>query len=386
MKKIAILGSTGSCGTKALKVVREQGDIEVTALAAGENIALLEQQIREFNPAVAAVWSEKNASDLRVRVQDCPVRIVSGMEGLLEVATEPDAQMLVNSIVGMIGIRPTLAAIDSGKALALANKETLVAAGHLIMPLAREKQTPIIPVDSEHSAIFQALNGENRSQLERIILTTSGGPFRGMKREDLFDVQVEDALHHPCWKMGKKITVDSATLVNKGLEMMEAGWLFDISLDQIEVVVHPQSIIHSMVQFVDGSVIAQLGVPDMQLPIQYAMYYPERRASEIKRIDFFELTQMTFEKPDVDTFVAVRLAGRAMRLGGNVPTVFNAANERAVAMFLNREISFLEIYDIIEYCMDGCEFIEKPNLSQVLETEREVYEMIESFKSRRNGC
>ncbi len=381
MKKITLLGSTGSCGTQTLNIVRAQGDLQVTALAAGKNIDLLEQQIREFHPNIAAVWDEKGASELKIRVKDLPVRIVSGMEGVLEAAAKPDAEMAVNCITGMIGIRPTIAAIESGKNLALANKETLVTAGHLIMPLASENHISLLPIDSEHSAIFQALQGEEISRVDKILLTTSGGPFRGWKRAELETVRVEDALRHPRWNMGAKITIDSATLVNKGLELMEAGWLFNVSRDQIEVVVQPQSIIHSMVQFVDGAVIAQLGVTNMELPIQYALYYPERRPSGLKPLDFFELGQLTFERPDTDTFVSLQLADRAMRKGGSLPTVFNAANERAVALFLNHEIRFLDIFELIEYCMDECAFIENPTLSQVFETEQNVYDLIERFRN-----
>ena len=383
MKKIAVLGSTGSIGTQTLSVVREQGDIKVTALAAGSNIDFLEKQIREFKPALAAVYDAERAKELALRVKDCPVRIVSGMEGLLEVSAGTDAELLVTAIVGMRGIRPTVAAMEAGKNIALANKETLVTAGHIIMPLAREKGVSILPVDSEHSAIFQSLNGEAGNRIDKILLTASGGPFRGKKRADLWNVRVEDALKHPMWRMGKKITVDSATLVNKGLEVMEAKWLFGVEPEQIEVVVHPQSVIHSMVQYEDGAVIAQLGVPDMRLPIQYALYYPERRPLSGKRLDFFELAEITFERPDTETFRGIPLAYEALRRGGNMPAILNAANEKAVALFLDHKISFLEITDLIEYCMDSCTFIPDPSLDEVFGTEQEVYELINSRMRRR---
>ena len=377
MKKIAILGSTGSIGTQTLEVVRENGDIEVTAAAAGNNIALLEEQIREFHIPLAAVWSEEKAAELKSRVKDLDVRIVSGMDGLLEVAAAKESEILVTAIGGMIGIRPTIEAIKAGKDIALANKETLVTAGHLIMPLAKEYGVSILPVDSEHSAIFQSLNGERHNKIHKILLTASGGPFRGKKREELKDVTVEDALKHPNWSMGRKITVDSATLVNKGLEVMEAKWLFDVELSQIQVVVQPQSVIHSMVEYEDGAIIAELGTADMRLPIQYALYYPDRRPLSGERLDFYKLGQITFERPDTDTFRGLALAYRAMEQGGNVPTAFNAANERAVAKFLNHEIRFLEIPEIIEACMEHCNFVKNPSVEEILDTERAAYEYIE---------
>ena len=376
MKKIAILGSTGSIGTQTLEVARNNGDLEITALAAGSNIDLLERQIREFRPPLAAVWTEETAEELRIRTADLDVKIVSGMEGLLEVAAQPESEILVTAIVGMIGIRPTIAAMKAGKDIALANKETLVTAGHIIMPLAKEKGVRILPVDSEHSAIFQCLNGENRVQLKKILLTASGGPFRGKKKEELKNVQVEDALKHPNWHMGRKITIDSATLVNKGLEMMEARWLFGVEPDNIQIVVQPKSIIHSMVEFVDGAVIAQLGTPDMKLPIQYALYYPERRYLPGDRLDFWTLGQITFEKPDMENFPGLRLAFDAAAAGGSLPTVYNAANERAVAMFLEKKIGFLEIPEIIQSCMEAHRVIPDPTVEQILETEEETYEMI----------
>ena len=377
MKKIAILGSTGSIGTQTLEVVRENGDIEVLGLAAGNNIKLLEEQIREFHPRVVAVWSEDKAKELRDNVRDVSVRIVSGMEGLIEISVMEETEILVTAIVGMIGIRPTIEAIKAGKNIALANKETLVTAGHIIMPLAAEHKVAILPVDSEHSAIFQSLQGSSRGELHKILLTASGGPFRAKTREELANIQVEDALKHPNWEMGRKITIDSSTLVNKGLEVIEAKWLFDVDIDQIEVVVHPQSIIHSMVEYVDGAIIAELGTPDMKLPIQYALYYPERRYLPGERVNFATLSQLTFEKPDLDTFYGLRLAMEAGRTGGSLPTVFNAANELAVSKFLNRKIKYLEIPEIIETCMSLHKNIACPTVDEILRTEQEIYEIIE---------
>ena len=378
MKKIAILGSTGSIGTQTLEVVRENKDIEVLGLAAGNNIKLLERQIREFHPKMAAVWSEERAKELRENVKDLNIKIVSGMEGLIELSVMEESEILVTAIVGMIGIRPTIEAIKAGKDIALANKETLVTAGHIIMPLAKEYQVAILPVDSEHSAIFQSLQGGQEEGLHKILLAASGGPFRQKTREELLNIQVEDALKHPNWEMGRKITIDSSTLVNKGLEVIEAKWLFDVSLDQIEVVVHPQSIIHSMVEYVDGAIIAQLGTPDMKLPIQYALYYPERRFLPGDRLDFAALSKLTFEKPDMETFYGLRLAFEAGKEGGSLPTVFNAANELAVSKFLERKIKYLEIPEIIEHCMQAHKTIADPSVDEILQTEQEVYEQIES--------
>lgn len=378
MKKIAILGSTGSIGTQTLEVARTNGDLDVVGLAAGSNVKLLEAQIREFHPRKVAVWTEEKAKELRVMISDLDVEIVTGMEGLIEIAEMEESEILVTAIVGMIGIRPTIAAIKAGKDIALANKETLVTAGHIIMPLAKEYNVKILPVDSEHSAIFQCLNGENHGQLHKILLTASGGPFRGRKREELANIQVEDALKHPNWAMGRKITIDSSTLVNKGLEAMEAKWLFNVDMDHIQVVVQPQSIIHSAVEFVDGAVIAQLGTPDMKLPIQYALYYPERRFLPGDRLDFWKLKQITFEEPDPETFTGLKLAFEAAKRGGNIPTVYNAANEKAVAKFLNREIRYLEIPEIIGECMESIEKIDAPNVEEILATEANVYELIES--------
>ena len=378
MKKIAILGSTGSIGTQTLDVVRANGDLEVVGISAGSNITLLEQQIREFHPKFAAVGDEAKAAELRDRVKDLPVKIGSGMDGMIELATMPESEILVTAIVGMIGIRPTVAAMKAGKDIALANKETLVTAGHIIMPLAKEKNVHIYPVDSEHSAIFQSLNGENKKQAEKILLTASGGPFRGKTIADLKNVTVEDALNHPNWSMGKKITIDSSTMVNKGLEVMEAQWLFDVPAEKVQVVIQPQSIIHSMVQFVDGGIMAQLGSPDMRLPIQYALYYPERRPLNTGRVDFFELGKITFEKPDFENFRGLKLAYEAASQGGNIPTAFNAANEVAVRKFLNREIAYLDIPEVFAYAIEQTAFKENPNGAQILETERAVTELLES--------
>ena len=378
MKKIAILGSTGSIGTQTLDVVRANKDMEVLGISAGSNVEMLERQVREFKPRLVAVWSESAAKDLTLRIHDTDTRVVSGMEGLLELARMPETDILVTAIVGMIGIRPTMEAIKAGKDIALANKETLVTAGHLIMPMAKEYGVQILPVDSEHSAVFQALHGENKSEVEKLLITASGGPFRGRKTEDLKKVTLADTLKHPNWVMGQKITVDSATLVNKGLEVMEAKWLFDVDLDHIQVVVQPQSIIHSMVEFKDGAVMAQLGTPDMRLPIQYALYYPERRMLDGDRLDFRVLKQITFEEPDMDTFKGLPMAMEASGQGGSMPTVFNAANELAVHKFLHEEIGFLDIYEIIGQSMGRHRVLENPNLEQILAVEEETYQWIES--------
>ena len=376
MKKIAILGSTGSIGTQTLEVVAEHKDIEVVALACGRNIQMLESQMRQFQPKLVAVWNETDAVTLRNSTRDLSIPVYTGMEGLLAVATIPEAEILVTAIVGMLGIRPTIAAIEAGKDIALANKETLVTAGHLIIPLAKEKNVHILPVDSEHSAIFQALQGNEGNAIHKILLTASGGPFRGRTRQQLEHIQVEDALKHPNWSMGHKVTIDSSTLVNKGLEVMEAKWLFGVELEQIEVVVHPQSVIHSAVEYEDGAVIAQLGTPDMRLPIQYALYYPKRKHLSGKRLDLFALRDLTFERPDTDTFRGLSLAYDAARRGGNIPTVFNAANEKAVAMFLDRKIAYPEITEMIEAAMEEVSYIAHPDLEQILETEQATYEYI----------
>ena len=378
MKQIAILGSTGSIGTQTLEVVRENGDIQVLAMAAGNNIAILEQQIREFHPKLVAVWSEEKAKELRDRIKDTKTEVMCGMDGLIAVSVYKDVEILVTAIVGMIGIRPTIEAIKAGKHIALANKETLVTAGHIIMPLAKEYGVSILPVDSEHSAIFQSLQGNERKSIHKILLTASGGPFRGKKEEDLLNIKVEDALKHPNWTMGQKITIDSSTMINKGLEVIEAKWLFDVDVDQVQVVVQPQSIIHSMVEYVDGAIMAELGTPDMKLPIQYALYYPERRYLPGDRLDFWSLGKINFEKPDMKTFYGLELAYEAGRKGGSLPTVFNAANELAVSKFLNREIRYLEIMEIVEDCMRAHRNIEHPTLQQILDTEKATYERIES--------
>lgn len=378
MKKIAILGSTGSIGTQTLEVVENNQDIQVTALAAGRNIVLLEQQIRKFHPSLVCVWDEEKAQQLKLSIRDLDVKVTSGMDGLLEVATEPQAEIVVTAIVGMIGIRPTIAAMNAGKDIALANKETLVTAGHIIMPLAEEKHVKILPVDSEHSAIFQSLNGEDRRGVRKILLTASGGPFRGWTRGQLANVQMEDALKHPNWAMGRKITIDSSTMVNKGLEVMEAKWLFGVEMDQVQVVVQPQSVIHSMVEFEDGAVIAQLGTPDMKLPIQYALYYPERRYLPGDRLDFAKLGQLTFEAPDMEVFRGLKLAYEAGRTGGTLPTVYNAANEYAVGRFLKKEIPYLTIIDMIEGAMEHHKVAGHPNVDQILAAEQETYDYIES--------
>lgn len=377
MKKIAILGSTGSIGTQTLEVVRANGDLQVTALSAGSNISMLEEQIREFKPIYAVVYEEEKAKELKIKVADTGVKVLSGMEGLLTIASMKESDILVTAIVGMIGIRPTIAAIKAKKDIALANKETLVTAGHIIMKLAKEYGVNILPVDSEHSAIFQCLNGERHKEIDKLLITASGGPFRGRTKEQLQNVTVADALKHPNWAMGRKITIDSSTLVNKGLEVMEAKWLFDVSFDKIEVVVQPQSVIHSMIQFVDGGIMAQLGTPDMRLPIQYALYYPERRPLDGERLDFAKLKNLTFEAPDVENFPALSMAYEAGRIGGSMPTVFNAANERAVAKFLDEKIAYLEIIEIIKECMKQHRVIGDPTVEEILETERWTYEFIE---------
>lgn len=378
MKKIGILGSTGSIGTQTLEVAEANQNLEIVGLAAGKNIKLLEAQIRKFHPRLAAVMDEKAAGELAVKIQDTNTKVVAGMDGFLQVAAMEEMEILVTAVVGMIGIRPTMEAICAGKDIALANKETLVTAGHLIIPLAQEHQVKILPVDSEHSAVFQCLNGENGRDVEKLIITASGGPFRGRKREFLESVTLEDTLKHPNWVMGQKITVDSASLVNKGLEVMEARWLFGIDIDHIDVIVQPQSVIHSMVEFKDGAVMAQLGMPDMKLPIQYALYYPERRVLAGERLDFARLASISFEAPDMDTFLGLPMAMEAARAGGSMPTVFNAANECAVAKFLKRKIGFLDIYDIIRQSMDRHRVVEYPDLETILNIEEETYQWIES--------
>ena len=379
LKNISVLGSTGSIGTQTLDVVRKNNDIKVVALSAGNNVELLEQQVREFRPSFVSMADDKALARLRARLSDVTgIEYGKGMDGLIHAAAMEQAEIVVTAVVGMMGIVPTIEAINAGKDIALANKETLVTAGHIIMKLAAEKGVRILPVDSEHSAIFQCLNGERQNKIHKILLTASGGPFRGRTIEQMRDIKVEDALKHPNWAMGRKITIDSSTMVNKGLEVMEARWLFGVELDQVQVVVQPQSVIHSMVEFEDGAVMAQLGTPDMRLPIQYALYYPERRFLDTQHLDFWKLNQITFEKPDMINFRGLALAYEAGRKGGNVPTMFNAANELAVAMFLDRKIKYLDIIDIIEQTMTNIEYIDNPDVKQILDTEAAAYEFIRS--------
>lgn len=379
MRNVAILGSTGSIGTQTLDIISQNSsELNVVALSAGSNIVLLEKQIRQYKPTVVAVWDEDKAAELRQNISDLSgVQVLSQMEGLLAVATIPESDILVTAIVGMLGIRPTIAAIEAGKDIALANKETLVTAGHIIMPLARDKQVKILPVDSEHSAIFQSLQGEEHNEINQILLTASGGPFRGMTWEEMQNVTLEQALNHPNWSMGKKITIDSSTMVNKGLEVMEAHHLFNVNLDKITVVIHPQSILHSAVQFNDGAVIGQMGTPDMRIPISYALFYPNRKPIKSEYLDLFEVGKMTFEKPDLNAFKGLALAYKAMEQGGSIPTVLNAANEKAVAKFLNNEIRYVQIPEIIADCMENISYINNPNLDEILETEKLTYEYIE---------
>ena len=378
-QKLAILGSTGSIGTQTLDIVSQNpDDLQVVAMSCGKNIDLFEKQIRKYRPSLVSIGTEELAADLKTRLSDIEIKIVYGMDGLIDVATYDKADTMVTAVVGMIGVKPTIAAINAGKTIALANKETLVTAGHIIMPLAKEKGVSILPVDSEHSAIFQSLNGERHNKISKILLTASGGPFRGRTLEELENVRLEDALKHPNWSMGAKITIDSATMINKGLEVMEAKWLFGVNLNQVEVVVHPQSILHSAVEFMDGAVIGQMGTPDMRLPILYALFYPNRKTLYAEPLDLFKVGTLTFEKPDMETFYGLSLAYDAMDAGGNVPTVFNAANERAVAKFLNNKIKFLEIPEIVSDAMMNVDFIDNPSIEQVLETEQMTYDYIES--------
>lgn len=380
MKRICILGSTGSIGTQTLEIVREYSeDLKVVSVSAASNVELMEKQIREFAPKFACMFNDDAAADLRTRVSDTSTTVLSGMDGLIELCRDEEVDIVVTAIVGMIGIRPTIAAIEAGKDIALANKETLVCAGHIIMPLAAKMNVKILPVDSEHSAIFQSLQGFPKERLEKILLTASGGPFRGKKREELVDITWREALKHPNWSMGRKITIDSSTLVNKGLEVIEAKWLFGVGLDKIQVVLQPQSIIHSAVQYVDGGIIAQLGTPDMKLPIQYALFYPDRRPMGGERVDLFALGSIVIEKPDMETFRGLELAYRAAQVGGSMPTVFNAANEKAVALFLEDKIKFLDIYEQIEKSMDNHKVIENPTVDEILAAEKECYELIDSM-------
>lgn len=377
-KKIVILGSTGSIGTQTLEIVRSQKDIQVTALAAGSNVKLMEQQIREFGPKLACLWNEERARELKAAVSDLDVKVVSGMDGLMEAAVEEEAEIVVTAVVGMIGIKPTIAAMEAGKDIALANKETLVTAGHIIMPLAQKTGVKILPVDSEHSAIFQCLQGAAGNRIHKILLTASGGPFRGWSRQQMAAVRVEDALKHPNWSMGRKITIDSSTMVNKGLEVMEAHWLFDVEMDQVQVVIQPTSVIHSMVEYEDGAVMAQLGTPDMKLPIQYALYYPARRYLPGERLDFTKLAQISFENPDLENFHGLKLAYEAGRRGGTLPTVFNAANEMAVRMFLEKKTDYLTIVDMIQGAMEAHKVMEMPDVPHILEAEQETYDYIKT--------
>lgn len=376
MKKIAVLGSTGSIGTQTLDIVRQNADIEITSMACGHNIDLFEKQIREFHPSLVSVWEEKDALELKKRLSGLKVRVEYGMDGLIAAATDADSELVVTAMVGMIGIRPTIAAIQFGKNIALANKETLVTAGHIIIPMAKEYHVDILPIDSEHSAIFQCLNGERDSKIERILLTASGGPFRGMTRIQTSRVTVEDALKHPNWSMGKKITIDSATMVNKGLEVIEAQWLFGVRLNQIQVVVQPTSVIHSMVMFDDGAIIAQMGTADMHLPIQYALTYPKRRILNGERLDFAKIAEIHFENPDFKNFPGLALAYEAQDRGGNMPVIYNAANEVAVSLFLAKKIGFNQITDIIYRCMTDVSYVGNPSLDEIFATEKEVREYI----------
>lgn len=378
MKKIAILGSTGSIGTQTLEVVRANGDIGVVALTAGKNVDLLEKQIREFRPKFAAIWKEKDAKELKERLTYIHCEIGFGMEGLIQAAVIAEADVVVTAVVGMIGIEPTVAAIEAGKDIALANKETLVCAGHIIMPLAKEKKVQILPVDSEHSAIFQCLQGNENNPIEKILLTASGGPFRGYTKSQLEKVTLQDALHHPNWSMGKKITIDSSTMVNKGLEVIEAKWLFSVEPENIQVVVQPQSIIHSMVQFQDGGVMAQLGTPDMKLPIQYALYYPNRRKLLGERLDFTRLSEITIARPDMEVFEGLKYAFEACKIGGSMPTVLNAANEYAVAKFLDGKIRYVDITRMIRTAMDHHKLIQNPSVCDILNIQLETEKDLEN--------
>ena len=375
-QNIVILGSTGSIGTQTLTIVDNNPELKVIALSANSKVDMMEMQVRKYKPLKVCMFNEDAAIDLAARINDTDTKVVSGMDGLIEISTMDECDTVVTAIVGMIGIRPTIAAIKAGKIIALANKETLVTAGHIIMPLCREMNVPILPVDSEHSAIFQSMQGMPKNRIEKILLTCSGGPFRGKTYDELKTMTPEKALKHPNWSMGSKITIDSASLVNKGLEIIEAKWLFDTEIDNIQVVVHPQSIIHSMVQYVDGGIMAQLGTPDMCLPIQYALFYPDRKPMNGKRVDFFDLKELTFFEPDKETFLGLKYAIEAGKKGGSLPTVFNAANERAVALFLKGQIGFTEIYDIIRMSMDAHKFIENPTVEEILQSEAETYELI----------
>ena len=377
MKRVTILGATGSIGTQTLDVISQNSDdFEVVALTASESVEKMAELIQRFCPSYAVMKNEEKAEELRKLLPNHSCEILYGMDGFVAVSTLPNVDVVVAAMVGMIGLRPVMEAIRAGKDIALANKETLVTAGHIIMPLAKEYGVSILPVDSEHSAIFQCLNGEKKSQIETLFLTASGGPFRHGTKEELEKVTVEQALMHPNWSMGAKITIDSATMINKGLEMIEAKWLFDVDIDKIHVLVQPKSVIHSMVGFVDGAVMAQLGTPDMRLPIQYALYYPERNYLGGERLNFEALANIQFEKPNTDVLRGIPIAVEASRIGGSMLTAMNAANEYAVARFLKKDIAFFQIYDMIEYAMSKHRVIKHPDLSQILETERETYERL----------
>lgn len=369
MRKISILGSTGSIGTQTLEVVENLKDIKVMAITGNSNIKLLEEQARKYQPALVAVMDETNAEALKENLADMDIRVVSGMDGLVEAAIYEGVDTVVTSVVGNVGLKPTFEAICAGKNIALANKETLVSAGQLVMDLAKKHNIKIYPVDSEHSAIFQSLQGNEGNKIERILLTASGGPFRGKKREELMNVTAADALKHPNWSMGAKITIDSATLMNKGLEVMEAKWLFDVDVDQIEVLVHPQSIVHSAVEYEDGAIVAQLGEPDMRVPIQYALTYPKRVKSPFPRVDFTQRNNLTFDQPDMETFKCLSLAYRALKTGGTLPAVLNGANEVAVARFLKGDIGFLDIPELIEQTMDAYTVKYEYTLEDLLEAD-----------------
>lgn len=389
MKNICILGSTGSIGTQTLEIIEKHGGFRVCSLAARSSVDKLEAQVRKYRPDKVCIYDEDAARRFREKAADLNVKVLTGMDGLIELASASDIDTVVTALVGMIGIRPTIAAIEAHKDVALANKETLVTAGHIIMPLVAKNNVRLFPIDSEHSAIFQSLQGAygpegrgfdpDKAGVDKILLTASGGPFRGMTYDELKNKTAGDALRHPNWFMGPKITIDSASMVNKALEVMEARWLFNVSPDRIEVVIQPKSIIHSAVQFRDGAIIAQLGYPDMKLPIQYALYYPERMECPVEKLDLFEIGRIDFEKPDYDTFLGLKYGLEAIRQGGSICTVFNAANEFAVAKFLEGTIGFTDIYNIIDACMKAHRNIAEPTLGQILDTERETYARAEEL-------
>lgn len=378
-KLISILGSTGSIGTQTLSIAREYKNIQAKAITANSNIELLEEQAREFKPELVAVSDEEKAKDLKIRLADTGIKVVSGKQGLIEAAVYPSVDTVVTAVVGISGLEPTIEAIKAGKDIALANKETLVTGGHIVTKLAKEKNISILPVDSEHSAIFQSLMGNNQKEIKRILLTASGGPFYGKKRSELTNIRPEDALKHPNWNMGAKVTIDSSTLVNKGLEVIEAKWLFDIDIDKIKVLIHRQSIVHSMVEYVDNGIIAQLGAPDMRLPIQFALTYPNRLPMKENELDFAKFNQLTFDEPDTETFFALELAKKAGREGGSLPTVFNSADEAAVELFLKGKLSYMGISDAIQRAMEDIKNIQNPNLEQILQTDKLARELVYSI-------